>query len=929
MTEQQAAATGRSAGPLVGRARELGHVSEFFAADADNSRALVVFGDAGIGKSALLAAAAEDAAAAGALVLWASGGQFEAGLGFAALNQALVPVLDAVDGLSDVHRQALEVALGCRSGATPAPLVISTAALALLRLLSARQPVLLVVDDMQWIDRASATVLGFVARRIRGSRIGLLAAARADHDIALKHCGLAEFELSRLDEDSANLLLASRFPQLAPRVRRRLLAEARGNPLALLELPTTLSAPQAAAQEALPALLPLSHRLQALFGARIAALPARSRQILLLAALDATGRLGVLETATGWDLADLPAAEAEGLVRIEEFRRRVEFRHPLIRAAVIDMSTTAERRRAHRALADAVDADPERRAWHLAEASEQPDADVAAALEQAAHQALVRGDGTGAIALLTRAAELSPPAVDKSRRLAEAAHIGAQVTGDLATAAKLLADARRLDPDGTQSLRAAVTTVYLMINTDCTMETACRLLLDAIAGGAHGYDANDPALLAALGALQEFCWYSGKPELWDAYLAVAGRVRPGLPGVLGLALKTYPDPARTAHTALDDVDPIIEAAHHDGDLSRVTSIAYAVTPLDRVGDLREPLWRVVRQSREHGPIRRHIGALSYLCRENFLTGLWDEAAQLADEGLDACEVAGFQFSAWLFHHTHMLLAGARGDAETAAALFDDIVGWATPRGVGLAISFAQHARTISLLGSGDYEGAYQAATAITPSGQLPRNHPYAVRHPFDLVEAAVRAGHHAEASAHVEALHRNEIARLSPRLALLVGGASAMCAEDDNRAFSLFEAALAVPGTGKWRFEYARIQLAYGERLRRARAVAASRAPLRDAEATFDQLGAKPWALRATQELRAAGQATVLPASAPLTAQELEIAQLAASGLSNKQIAERVFVSHRTVGAHLYRIFPKLGITARAGLRDALSLLEGSRARKP
>src|SRR5882757_4486517 len=522
MPEQQAAA-GRSTRPLVGRAGELSQVSEFFTVGADNSRALLVFGDAGIGKSALVAAAAEDAAAAGARVLRAEGAQFEAGLGFAALNQALAPVLDAVDGLSDVHRQALEVALGRRSGATPAPLVISTATLALLRLLSARQPVLLVVDDVQWIDRASATVLGFVARRIRGSRIGLLAAARADHDIMLKHCGLAEFELSRLDEDSANLLLAGRFPRLAPRVRRRLLAEARGNPLALLELPTALSAPQAAAQEALPALLPLSRRLQALFGARIAALPASSRQILLLAALDATGRLGVLESATGCDLADLAVAETEGLVHIEESRRRLEFRHPLIRAAVIDMSTNAEHRRAHQTLADAVDADPERRAWHLAEAAVQPDSQVAAALEQAAGQALVRGDGAGSIALLTRAAELSPLAVDKCRRLAEATHIGAQVTGDLATAATLLADARRLDPDGRQTLRAAVTTVYLMINTDCTMETACRLLLDAIGDSC---DANDPALLAALGALQEFCWYSGQPELWDAYLTVAGRVRP-------------------------------------------------------------------------------------------------------------------------------------------------------------------------------------------------------------------------------------------------------------------------------------------------------------------------------------------------------------------------------------------------------------------
>ena len=294
------------------------------------------------------------------------------------------------------------------------------------------------------------------------------------------------------------------------------------------------------------------------------------------------------------------------------------------------------------------------------------------------------------------------------------------------------------------------------------------------------------------------------------------------------------------------------------------------------------------------------------------------------EAFEICDHAGLSLYVPVLRYDRALVAAARGDDALARELADAITGWAEPRGAHLIAQFANHARGLAALGRGDFEAAYHHASAVCPPGEFaPYNH-HALWVCMDLVEAAVRTDRHAEAAAHVAAMHRYGIARISPRIALLAGGSAGLAARDDQAALAAFEQALAIPGADRWPFDLARVRLAYGERLRRARAGRGAGAELAAAHDAFQRLGAMPWARRAAAELRATGQAPA-PASAngsaePLTPQEHEIASLAAAGLTNKQIGERLYLSHRTVSGHLYRIFPKLGITTRAALRDALPI---------
>ncbi|MFI9382129.1 AAA family ATPase [Kutzneria sp. NPDC052558] len=896
----------RAAVRLVGRAAELARVRDFFAVDADNDRALLLSGEAGVGKSALADAVANTLAADGVLVVRAEGGEFESEVSFATLNQAFLPLLDAMNGLPDAYRIALEAALGFSAETAPEPLVIGNAVLELLNTAAIERPIVLIVDDLPLIDDASAGVLDFVARRLRGSRAGLLAVARSGPRKRLD--GIPELELAELDEEASNQLLAARSPRLARVVRRRLLAEARGNPLALLELPAVLTEPQATGLAALPPLLPLTPRLLAAFGARMGKLSPSDRRLLLLAALDGTGDLAI---------DDLAAAEREGLVRIDT---TVEFAHPLIRSAVVAVSTSSERREAHRVLAGGPRRSPERLAWHLAEATVHPDEQVAARLADLADAIMRDGDAAGAAETLTRAAELSPGARERGRRLALAAYLCAEGTGALDTAAALLEEARLADPDIGRCLHAAIAACYVLLGSGGGMDVVAHVLVHAIE---NVEDPADSALDDALHALNIVCWYGGNLQTWQAFHLAVDRLGPAASPVLALIAKTFPDPARTGRKALADVDAIVDSAYEEQDLTRVVRIATAVRYLDRVGDLRDPLWRVVRQGRDGGPTRRHLTALMHLAVDDVLAGRWDEAARLAVEGLDICGRTGYRFIAWQFQYSQLLLAGGRGDLSTATSLYEKMIRWATPRGVEAAAVSARQAYTLALLGDGDYEAAYRSAIAVTPAGELRSHTPQALWGAFDLVEAAVRTNRHAEAAAHVRALTDAGVADLSPRLAMLVAGAAGLTAPDDTQALHHFERALTLPGASRWRFEFARIQLAYGERLRLARATTQARAQLDAAMLTFRDLGALPWASRAAQVLRAAGRpdpATLLRGE--LTVQEHEVAQLAAAGLTNKQIAARLLLSPRTVSTHLYHVFPKLGITSRAGLRDALTSLD-------
>ncbi|HWF51187.1 MAG TPA: AAA family ATPase [Solirubrobacteraceae bacterium] len=910
---------------VVGRAGELAMIRALLDRATRNGEALVVFGEAGVGKTTLLDAAAAIGAENGTHVLRASGVEFEADVSYFSLNQLLLPLHALFEELGDTHRTALRVALGFGEGPAPGRLVLSNATLALLRRASARGSLLVVIDDLPWIDRASAGVLGFVARRLNGTRIGFLAAARTGVGSFFERTGLPEHELRSLDDDAARSLLDGKYPMLAPGVRERLLSEAQGNPLALVELPAALSDPERAALRSLPALLPLSRRLLALFASRVEELPAPTRRLMLLAALDGTGDLRVLEAedARHQGLERLQAAETAHLAHVDPRTRQLAFRHPLIRTAVVELSTSHQRRRAHAALAELWSDEPDRRAWHLAEAAVGPDAEVARLLDDAAQRVLLRGDAVSAVAAWTRAAELSTSAPDRARRLAQAAYVGAEEAGELGNAAILLADARRADPLVGGSLHAAAAAVFLLINGDGDVNTAHRLLVGAIETGEHNYDASNDALIEALHNLMLVCWFGSRAELWEPFYAAYARLDPGPPDILSVMSKTWPDPVRTAAAGRAEFDVLAATIEDESDPTRIMRFGTASVYADRLGDAREGAWRLVKQGREGGPARRHLGSLQHLCLDDFLTGRWDEGEQLADEGLAVCEAHGYRFFAWYFLYQKAILAAVRGEHGASLALADRMTRWATPRGVRSALLFAEHARTLSALGRGDYEEAYQRASFLSPAGTLASHIPHALWVALDMVEATTRTGRQREAAAHVEAMIEADVASISPRMALLVAGCAGIAAADRS-ANEHFDRALSTPGADHWPFELARVRLAYGECLRRSRAASESRRYLTAAEETFQRLGARPWAARARNELRASGPTKPRADEYDrdeLTPQEREIALLAAEGLTSKQIAQRLFISPRTVSTHLYRLFPKLGVSSRAGLRDALASL--------
>jgi DNA-binding CsgD family transcriptional regulator len=800
--------------------------------------------------------------------------------------------------------------------------VVSNATLALLRHAAADRPLLVIVDDLPWLDRASAGVLGFVARRLAGSRVGFLAASRWGEESFFDRAGLPELEIEPLDDEAASSLVTARFPLLAHGVRERILVEAQGNPLALLELPAALSGAQRGALRALPSALPLTRRLQALFTSRITELPAQTRQLLLLIALDGTGDVRVLHagTAGGSGFGDLAAAEQVGLAYVDRATHRPAFRHPLIRSTVVELSMGEERRRAHRVLAELWVDQPDRRAWHLAEATVEPDEDVAALLEEAAHRILARGDAVACVAALTRASELSPLSADRSRRLAEAAYIGADAARELRNASELLAEVRRADPELKGSLEAAVAASVLLLNADGDVDTAHRLLVGAIESRAERNDPADTMLKEALHSLMQVCYFGGRAERWQPFYDAMARLSPHVPVALYLMSKTIADPVRTAAPVLEQLDAAIEGLANEVDPTRIVRTASAGIYVDRLPGCREALSRAVGDRHEGAPGARGIAALILLSLEAFSTGRWDEAQQRADEVVERCEANGDRLGAWPARRVQALLAAARGDHDTARALADQMIDWAAPRRIRLVQWYAWQTQALSALGRGDFEEAYQQAAKISPAGTFASHVPYALYVPMDLVEAAVRTGRDAEAAAHVAAIQEANIAALSSRLALVAAGSAALAARDDS-AFGLFEEALAIPSIDSWPFDLARVQLVYGERLRRKRAMTESRVHLSAALETFERLGAQPWATRAGKELRATGQTKPRAgeyASASLTPQEREIAMLAAAGLTNKQIGAQLFLSPRTVGGHLHRVFPKLGIATRASLRDAL-----------
>jgi DNA-binding CsgD family transcriptional regulator len=720
--------------------------------------------------------------------------------------------------------------------------------------------------------------------------------------------------------------LDTRWPGLAPPVRRRLLDAAAGNPLALRELPAALTDRQRSGQDAMPASLPLSRRLEEIFAAGTRALPAPTRQLLLLAALQARASLAMLRTALPGrsDVDDLAPAQQADLVHADAAGGRLVFRHPLIRSAIVQMTSPGERRSAHRALAVALAGDPERRAWHLAEAATGPDEAVARALEDAARSATRRGSASAAVSALVRAGELSPQPVDRSRRLAEAAFF-ASVTGQLDRATRLLADARQV-PAAATGLIFAATAAFLLTMGEGDIDAAHRLLVRALDDSADTAEPDSDWVNDLLYALLFVCEFGARPELWELLESALARFDPEGLTPLRLCYDALTDPARTSYSVRDELARAFAALPADTAGWQFVPLAWAAVRVDALADYRHLCRRMIERERDGGASAIVVAGLLMLTIDSAYRGQWDEAENLGREGLALADAHGHHlFEGQLRCHL-AFVAAARGNVERCRALTDQITTWAAPRRVGLTQAFGWRASAIAALAQGDYEEAYAQASRINPPGTPSPGLPgrWMI---MDLVEAAVHTGRTDEARAHVAAAQQAGIPRISPRVALVTAGAAALAAPD-HQAGPLFEAALSLPEADRWPFEQARIHLAYGQWLRRTRDTTRARLHLSAALETLDRLDARPWVQRARNELRATGVAiTTRPdtRTAPLTAQEREIATLAATGLTNKQIGQQLFLSHRTIGAHLHRVFPKLGITSRAALRDALDTITADR----
>ncbi|MFE2164918.1 ATP-binding protein [Streptomyces sp. NPDC059447] len=918
------AATGR----LFGRSAELAVVDGLLDSAVTRGAALLLTGEAGVGKSALLEVAALRAARAGFRVVRVVGSQFEESISYSALNQVLQPLVGEIPALPTRQAEALQVVRGFSEGQSTDLLAIANAVHALLsRAGTGSSPLALVIDDVAWLDRSSAAVLATVARYVRTGSLALLAASRSGDDSFLGSTGMPTYEVRPLADAAAHALVAERFPEMTDRVRRRIVEEARGNPLALLELPATLDGAQLTERGSLPSVLPLSERLRGIFSTRVAALPDATRNLLLLAVLDGTGDLHALRRAADDSdaLSALSPAEREGIVRVDTITGRLVFRHPLTRSAVMDLSTSDERRRGHRVLARRLPEGSELRARHLAQATVGTDEQVAALLHEAAYRTLRRGDAVGAVTTLLRASELSATGPEKGRRLAEAACLGANVTGDLRNVQALLDNVGRVGPMGADSLAAATAAASRLLNGEGDVDTAHRLLASAIDHHEPPDGADTGILREALHTLLMVSFFGNRPELWHTFESALKRFHRGSPGspLLTVTLGTFGDPTHAAPNALDRLDRLVEDLHTEADPTCIIRTAIAGAYVDRLPACRSALRRVVDDGRDGGAITSAIEGLFLLGNDAWHSGQWEDLRAVTDEGLGWCATYNYRLLACSGQFLRGLLAAARGDGTTAREIADRLVAWGNPRGLAALRVYASHVRALSALGSADFEAAYQLLEPVTPPGELPPYTPHVLWLLLDLAEAAARTGRHRAAAVHVAAVRQAGLPEISTRLSMVTDAAEAM-AVPGHVDRHLFEAALATPGAERWPFDGARIRLAYGERLRRDRAGVEARRHLEAALTTFERLGAVPWRTRAANELRANGTAalTAVPAegpASPLTPQERRVAGLAATGLTNKQIAARLFLSPRTVAAHLRGVFRKLDVTSRGGLRDALT----------
>ncbi|WP_158852678.1 ATP-binding protein [Saccharothrix deserti] len=907
--------------PLYGREAELKDLGVLLDGPGNGSGVLIR-GEPGIGKSALVAEAVAAASVAGLHVLRTTGVEAEQNLAHSGLHQLLFPVRAGVDSLPRPQRAALRTALGLEDAAEPSAYLVGLAALSLLAERSEGRPLLIVAEDVQWLDRASADVLAFVARRIESEPIVLIATLADGARSPLRDAGLSSMNLERLSDEVAAELLDSVAPGLTPTVRARVLAEAAGNPLALTELPSAVTG-----LDALDPVLPLTERLERTFTARVAVLPARTRAALLVAALNEGGSVAEALAATGSVLGVpaepevlTPAVDA-GL--IEPDPGTVTFRHPLVRSAIPAASTLAERRRAHLALAATLREQPDRRAWHRAAATAGTDEQVAAELERAADRARHRGGVAAAIAALEQAARLSGATGRRADRLLRAAELAVE-SGRRETAERLVRQAQA----GELSPRRRATASWLLSGfEDGVREDTART--SELAGLAESVAADgqvEPAMRILWGAAMRCFWSEPGPETRRSLLGVADRLPVPDDDPRMIAVAAYVAPFERGGVVLDRLRELAGTTGADPEVDRyLGSAALQVGAFDLAAHFAAAAAPGLRVQGRLGLLTR---ALTVQAWSRVRLGDVAAAAPVAAEAAEFAQETAQPFMYGLATAVRAEIAALRGDHKQARALADEAERVGLAAGARPVLATVQLARGLAALSEGRFDDAFADLSRLLdptdPAYQL------ALRAYFvaELTDAAVRAGQTGAMRDILRDLERAAASTPSPALHIGLRYARAVLAPHED-AEELFTNALRADLTA-WPAERGRVHLAFGEWLRRQRRVVESRSHLRTAREAFDALGMTAWAERARRELRTAGESS--PNRGPdardrLTPHELGIAQLAAEGLTNREIGQRLYLSHRTVGTHLHRIFPKLGVSSRAELAAMLKALGDKPAR--
>ncbi len=882
---------------------------------ASQSRVLVVRGEAGVGKSALLDHLVRSAS--DFRIAQAAGHEYEMELTYAGLHQLCAPLLEMRDRLPGPQRDALAAAFGLSAAPAPDRFVVGLGVLGLLSAVTEEQPLLWVVDDAQWLDRTSALTLAFVAHRLLAESVGLVFAVRDPGNVP-ELAGLPELRVEGLGDSDSRALLDAALPgRLDELVRDRIVAESRGNPLALLELPQSLTPPELAGGFGVRDASPLAGRIEQSFLRRLDSLPVETRQLLLTAAADPVGDAALLWRAAGrlgLGADALAPAQSAGLIDV---RGRVRFRHPLVRSAIYGSAPLPARERAHQALAEATDpdVDPDRRAWHRAHATTTPDEDIAEELERSAGRAAQRGGMAATAAFLERAAELTPDPVRRGRRALTAARATYE-SGALDGADKLLAVA------GLSPL------------TDLQRAGLARLRAQIAFAQRRGADA-PPLLLDAADRLAPLDRGSAREAYLEALGAAifAGRLNGHVgPGEVAAAVRSAPaaeQPPRPIDLLLDGlatrftdgyvagVAPLRRALHAFGPGAGVDPgemMQWFWLPWLIAGDLwddtrwHEVATRATQLCRDAGALIRLPLALGNRAAVHLHAGEFADAESLAEEAAaitDATGNAPVRFSS-------LLLAAWRGSESEALKYASWGLENVLARGEGRGIGGHGYTTAVLFNGLGRYEDALVSARTACEYDDLGIRG-FAL---VELVEAGVRCGAIDEAAAASRQLEE----RTSAAGTDWALGVQAWCAglvTEGGAAESCYLEAIERLGRTRVAVHLARAHLVYGEWLRRENRRADAREHLRTAHDMFSRTGAEAFAARAHRELLATGGAArrrTVDTHDLLTPQEGQIARLAREGLSNPEIGAQLFISPRTVQYHLGKVFTKLEITSRSQL---------------